>query len=102
MQYFPDIRINNKELALVDFKGDAMTFKATSEAVLCGLTQCMDLLNQREELWRKRLVREQARINKLEETCDALRKNVSISSGPDLEVTQLLLTTNLTIYAFID
>ncbi len=43
-----------------DFKGEAITFKATTAGILATLGHCLDLMTQREEAWRRRLDREQA------------------------------------------
>ncbi len=42
----------------VDFKGEAITFKATTAGIVATLNHCIDLMQQREEAWRRRLDRE--------------------------------------------
>lgn len=39
----------------IDFRGEAITFKATTAGILETLSFCVDLLGQREELWRRRV-----------------------------------------------
>ena len=39
----------------IDFKGEAITFKATTAGILATMSHCIDLMSQREEVWRKRL-----------------------------------------------
>ena len=39
----------------MDFKGEALTFKATTSGILTTLQHCIDLMQQREEAWKKRL-----------------------------------------------
>lgn len=39
----------------VDFKGEALTFKATTMGIIHTLTHCIELMAQREEAWKKRL-----------------------------------------------
>ena len=39
----------------IDFKGEAFTFKATTTGILATLSHCVDLMQQREEAWKKRL-----------------------------------------------
>lgn len=51
----------------MDFKGEAITFKATTGGVLSTLQHCADLVWQREEAWRRRLERELERRRHLEE-----------------------------------
>lgn len=41
----------------VDFKGEAFTFKATTAGIVATLSHCIDLMQQREEAWKKRLER---------------------------------------------
>ncbi|RZF35041.1 hypothetical protein LSTR_LSTR009633 [Laodelphax striatellus] len=83
---------NKSENALkaVDFKGEAMTFKATTNAVITTLGHCLDAVNQREDMWRKRLDRESERRRRLEEMCRAIKQQsagsrVIMHGGPDHE-----------------
>lgn len=39
----------------IDFKGEAITFKATTAGIIATLSHCIDLLVQREDTWKKRL-----------------------------------------------
>lgn len=39
----------------MDFKGEALTFKATTMGIIHTLTHCIELMAQREEAWKKRL-----------------------------------------------
>ncbi len=39
----------------LDFKGEAFTFKATTTGILHDLSLCIELMQQREEFWRKKL-----------------------------------------------
>lgn len=71
--------------AAVDFKGEAMTFKATSGAVLTGLAQCIEAISKREEMWRRKLEKEHQRLIRLEESCLALRERRASKAGPDQE-----------------
>ncbi|KAJ9579801.1 hypothetical protein L9F63_004547, partial [Diploptera punctata] len=74
----------------VDFKGEAMTFKATTAGVLATLQHCLELLGQREETWRRRLEREVDRRRKVEELYRAARQEAASSrlvvhGSPDYE-----------------
>lgn len=53
----------------VDFKGEAITFKATTAGILTTLNHCLDLMAQREESWRRKVEREQAARRAAEERC---------------------------------
>ncbi|CAH1393060.1 unnamed protein product [Nezara viridula] len=75
----------NGKVAAVDFKGEAMTFKATSGAVLTGLAQCIEAITKREEMWKRKLEKEHQRLLRLEETCLLLRDRKSTKVGPDQE-----------------
>jgi len=44
-------------LHAVDFKGEAITFKATSAGILATLSYCTELMAQREDQLRRRLGR---------------------------------------------
>ncbi|KAK2582663.1 hypothetical protein KPH14_004941 [Odynerus spinipes] len=81
----------------VDFKGEAITFKATSEGVLATLQHCIELMIQREDAWRRRWEKEVEKKRKSQELYKALkdqitmhqsdspRPRVLIHGGPDYE-----------------
>lgn len=76
----------------IDFKGEAMTFKATTSGVLATLEHCLEMVRQSEDVWRKRLEREVERRRRLEENIRTLRTHGSrpiVHAGPDCEVTML-------------
>eukprot|EP00092_Neocalanus_flemingeri_P037840 GFUD01041190.1.p1 GENE.GFUD01041190.1~~GFUD01041190.1.p1 ORF type:complete len:632 (+),score=203.75 GFUD01041190.1:128-1897(+) len=79
-------------LHAVDFKGEAITFKATTAGILATLQYCIELMGQREEQLKKRLEREQIARRQAEEKCrqmEAARgeKEVKVvgRAGPDYE-----------------
>lgn len=39
----------------IDFKGEAITFKATTAGILATLSHCIDLMMKREDSWQRRL-----------------------------------------------
>uniref|UniRef100_A0A7N8YGQ8 Ceramide transfer protein n=1 Tax=Mastacembelus armatus TaxID=205130 RepID=A0A7N8YGQ8_9TELE len=59
----------------IDFKGEAITFKATTAGILATLSHCIDLMVKREDSWQKRL-------DKMEKS--ELKKK-SHFGGPDYE-----------------
>jgi hypothetical protein len=78
----------------IDFKGEAMTFKATTAGVLATLQHCLDLLGQREDTWRRRLEREVERRRKVEEMYRTARQEatthrLALHGSPDYEVCSL-------------
>lgn len=75
-----------------DFKGEALTFKATTSGVLETLAHCLELVSQREEGWRKRLERETERRKRVEDLYKHVKveaekkQKVVVRGGPDFEV----------------
>ncbi|XP_054277748.1 ceramide transfer protein-like isoform X2 [Macrosteles quadrilineatus] len=69
--------------AAVDFRGEALTFRETTAAMLSNLQQCLDAVGQRDDVWRKRLEREVDKRKQLEQALLGTRKHPSL--GPDLE-----------------
>ena len=41
----------------IDFRGEAITFKATTAGVIQVLSHCIDLMTKREEHWKRKLER---------------------------------------------
>lgn len=92
-----DKSFNPAELS-VDFKGEAITFKATSEGVLATLQHCVELMGQREDAWRRRWEKEVEKRRRLHDlyktlkdqftlqTGESPRPRVLIHGGPDYEV----------------
>jgi len=79
----------NAPMRAIDFKGEAMTFKATTAGVLSTLQHCLDMVRQREDVWRKRMDREIERRKRLEELFRTLRHQsgrAAVYAGPDCEV----------------
>lgn len=54
-------------LSAVDFRGEAITFKATSSSALETLQMCIDAIAEREGVWRTHLQREEERCRQLTE-----------------------------------
>lgn len=48
----------DENLKVVDFKGEAITFRETTTAVLESLNNCLEILSQKEESMKKKLERE--------------------------------------------
>ena len=64
---FSDEMIAEQGAQAVDFRGEALTFKATTAGVLARLQDCLDLFVQSQDSWRKKLEREVEKRKKLEE-----------------------------------
>lgn len=76
-------------LTAIDFKGEAITFRTTTQAVLETLAHCIDLMIQREEAWRKKLDRETERRRHFESLSKRYFEKLNartVHPGPDLEV----------------
>lgn len=39
----------------IDFRGESITFKATTAGILATLAHCIDIMNKREDYWHRRL-----------------------------------------------
>lgn len=82
-------------LPTIDFKGEAITFKTTTAAVIDTLEHCAELVAQREESWRKRLDREVERRKRCEALSksyfEQIQKTRTVHPGPDLEVGDFFL-----------
>ncbi|KAJ6219037.1 hypothetical protein RDWZM_004849 [Blomia tropicalis] len=57
----------SRDNLFVDFKKEAFTFKATTAGIIATLTHCIDLMNQREDQWKKRLEKEKERRRSAED-----------------------------------
>ncbi|KAG8040668.1 hypothetical protein G9C98_002664 [Cotesia typhae] len=68
-------------LQSIDFKGEAITFKATSEGILSTLQHCVELMGQREDVWRRRWEKENERRKKMQELYKALKDQINIHRG---------------------
>ena len=81
----------------VDFRGEAITFKATTAGILATLSHCMEVLAQREEAWRRKCEREMEKRRRAEEMLKEVskeadtRRRVVLVGGPDYEVRSCIL-----------
>ncbi|XP_024154486.1 ceramide transfer protein isoform X3 [Oryzias melastigma] len=72
----------------IDFKGEAITFKATTAGILATLSHCIDLMVKREDSWQKRLEKEMEKRRRIEESYKSALielKKKSHFGGPDYE-----------------
>ncbi|KAK2845720.1 hypothetical protein Q7C36_010574 [Tachysurus vachellii] len=72
----------------IDFKGEAITFKATTEGILSTMSHCIDIMVKREKTWQKRLDKEMQQRKKVEESYKSAiteLKKKSHYGGPDYE-----------------
>lgn len=75
----------------LDFKGEALTFKATTAGILTTLSHCIELMTQREDSWRRRLDKESERRKKAEDLyrqahVEAQQQHKTVVlGGPDYE-----------------
>jgi len=59
--------VNPQAQHALDFKGEAITFKATTAGILATLGHCIELMNQREEAWHQKLSKEVEKRKKVQE-----------------------------------
>lgn len=83
---------------MVDFKGEALTFRATTAGVLETLAHCIDLVTRMEDSWRKKLDREVERRRKAETLAKSALEQLQIirttHPGPDFEVSNKFYYNN--------
>ncbi|XP_063819895.1 ceramide transfer protein isoform X1 [Pseudophryne corroboree] len=80
--------VNPKGINGIDFKGEAITFKATTAGILATLSHCIELMVKREDSWQKRLDKEIEKRRRVEEAYrNAMTelKKKSHFGGPDYE-----------------
>ncbi|XP_068562596.1 ceramide transfer protein isoform X3 [Cebidichthys violaceus] len=80
--------VSPKGINGIDFKGEAITFKATTAGILATLSHCIDLMVKREDSWQKRVDKEMDKRRRIEEgyksALNELKKK-SHFGGPDYE-----------------
>ncbi|XP_037340341.2 ceramide transfer protein-like isoform X2 [Pungitius pungitius] len=80
--------VSPKGINGIDFKGEAITFKATTAGILATLSHCIDLMVKREDSWQKRVDKEMEKRRRIEEgyksALNDMKKN-SHFRGPDYE-----------------
>ncbi|XP_051551915.1 ceramide transfer protein isoform X6 [Myxocyprinus asiaticus] len=72
----------------IDFKGEAITFKATTAGILSTLSHCIEIMVKREESWQRRLDKEIERRRRAEDAYKAALtelKKKPLYGGPDYE-----------------
>ncbi|XP_053196021.1 ceramide transfer protein-like isoform X7 [Scomber japonicus] len=72
----------------IDFKGEAITFKATTAGILATLSHCIDLMVKREDSWQKRLDKEMEKRRRIEDSYKSALNDLKKKShfgGPDYE-----------------
>ncbi|XP_059620704.1 ceramide transfer protein-like isoform X1 [Phlebotomus argentipes] len=74
----------------IDFKGEAITFRATTAGVLSTLQHCLEMIAQRDDSWRRKLDREIEKRKRLEDLYRQVKERLervrnSSLPGPDME-----------------
>ncbi|XP_056586538.1 ceramide transfer protein-like isoform X2 [Triplophysa dalaica] len=80
--------LSHKGINGIDFKGEAITFKATTAGILATLSHCIDLMVKREDNWQKRLDKEMEKRRRVEEAYKSALSELKKKShfgGPDYE-----------------
>uniref|UniRef100_A0A4W6CC29 Ceramide transfer protein n=1 Tax=Lates calcarifer TaxID=8187 RepID=A0A4W6CC29_LATCA len=82
------LSLSPKGINGIDFKGEAITFKATTAGILATLSHCIDLMVKREDSWQKRLDKEMEKRRRIEESYKSALNELKKKShfgGPDYE-----------------
>ncbi|PFX23451.1 Collagen type IV alpha-3-binding protein [Stylophora pistillata] len=72
----------------MDFRGESITFKATTTGILATLQHCIDIMNKREDHWQRRLDKEIEKRKKAEAAIKSAVVNArkqAFIGGPDFE-----------------
>uniref|UniRef100_A0A8C1W6Q1 Ceramide transfer protein n=1 Tax=Cyprinus carpio TaxID=7962 RepID=A0A8C1W6Q1_CYPCA len=80
--------LSHKGINGIDFKGEAITFKATTAGILATLSHCIDLMVKREDSWQKRLDKEMEKRRRVEDAYKSALSELKMKShfgGPDYE-----------------
>uniref|UniRef100_A0A9J7YHA4 Ceramide transfer protein n=1 Tax=Cyprinus carpio carpio TaxID=630221 RepID=A0A9J7YHA4_CYPCA len=80
--------LSHKGINGIDFKGEAITFKATTVGILATLSHCIDLMVKREDSWQKRLDKEMEKRRRVEDAYKSALSELKMKShfgGPDYE-----------------
>ncbi|CAJ1070127.1 ceramide transfer protein-like isoform X3 [Xyrichtys novacula] len=80
--------LSHKGINGIDFKGEAITFKATTAGILATLSHCIDLMVKREDSWQRRLDKEMEKRRRIEESYKSALNELKKKShfgGPDYE-----------------
>ncbi|XP_053737964.1 ceramide transfer protein-like isoform X2 [Synchiropus splendidus] len=79
---------SQREVNYIDFKGEAITFKATTAGILATLSHCIELMVKREDSWQKRLDKEVEKRRRMEDSYKSALNELKKKShfhGPDYE-----------------
>ena len=52
------------DLSGIDFRGEAITFKATTAGIIASLSHCIDTMARREDYWQKKFDKVKHEIHK--------------------------------------
>ncbi|CAF0861154.1 unnamed protein product [Didymodactylos carnosus] len=70
----------------IDFKGEALTFRATTDGVVHNLGFCIELMQKREDIWKKKYEKELERRKKLQELyAFTVKHKIPALGSPDAE-----------------
>ncbi|XP_064390808.1 ceramide transfer protein-like [Halichondria panicea] len=73
----------------LDIRAEAVTFKATTTGLVTTLSQCIDMMNKREESWQRKFEKEQERRARAESAAGAAMNGPRVEAfkyaGPDFE-----------------
>ncbi|KAI2651647.1 Ceramide transfer protein [Labeo rohita] len=90
--------LSHKGINGIDFKGEAITFKATTAGILATLSHCIDLMVKREDSWQKRLDKKSSpsRFNGF--VCECRACDTEVELNPSADVSQSAAFSTILTY----
>ncbi|CAF0840962.1 unnamed protein product [Rotaria sp. Silwood1] len=80
------LALNDHAAMAIDFKGEALTFKATTDGVIHNVAFCIELMQKREDIWRKKYEKELERRKKFQDLYTKMNKQkIPAFGSPDAE-----------------
>ncbi|XP_074593278.1 ceramide transfer protein isoform X2 [Brevipalpus obovatus] len=81
---------NSEQRMAIDFKGESLTFKATTAGIIATLSHCIELIQQREDNWKKKYENEVEKRKRLEEVVRSIgssgvSQKMMMLNDPDYE-----------------
>ncbi|CAM2700295.1 unnamed protein product [Rotaria socialis] len=83
---FDRLALDDHAAMAIDFKGEALTFKATTDGVIHNVAFSIELMQKREDIWRKKYEKELERRKRFQDLYNQInKKKVPVFGSPDAE-----------------
>ncbi|CAF3843602.1 unnamed protein product [Rotaria magnacalcarata] len=83
---FDRLALDDHAAMAIDFKGEALTFKATTDGVIHNVAFSIELMQKREDVWRKKYEKELERRKRFQDLYNQInKKKVPAFGSPDAE-----------------